>query len=146
MSSLVPPKPAQVLLRTEAEGVQIYVCEVLNGTFEWRFKAPEAALFDENGLQVATHFAGPSWQASDGSLVTGEVAAKAAAPAKDAIPWLLLKAKSHEGLGQFARVSYIQRTDTKGGSAPSSGCDSAHQGQAARIRYGATYTFFADGP
>ncbi len=38
-------------------------------------------------------------------------------------------------------VSYIQRLDTVGGLAPSSGCDAAHVGAIARVDYKATYFF-----
>jgi hypothetical protein len=74
------------------------------------------------------------------------VISKMPAPTPDAIPWLLLRAKSHSGQGQFARVQYIQRTETKGGAAPSSPCDSSHLGAEARMRYSATYTFYAAAP
>jgi hypothetical protein len=145
-SSIEPPKSARIVRQASANGVQIYACEVVGSAFLWVLKAPEASLFDETGRQVGKHFGGPSWQSSDGSLVTGELIAKAASPISDAIPWLLLRAKSHAGAGEFAPVSYIQRTETKGGLAPASGCDSGHQGAEARMRYSAIYTFYADGP
>jgi hypothetical protein len=143
--SIDPPTAARVVLRAAADGVQIYSCDPDGAAFHWVLKGPEASLFDETGRQIGKHFAGPSWQSSDGSLVTGEVAAKVASPNANAIPWLLLRAKSHEGTGQLASVKYIQRTDTKGGVAPSGGCDAAHQGPEARMRYSASYTFFSEG-
>src|SRR5215471_21734657 len=106
---LVPaPQGAPVLLDLAADGVQIYTCEAKGQGHEWVFKAPEANLFDKQGLQVGTHFAGPSWKLSDGAVV-GEVAARADAPASGAIPWLLLKAKSHEGSGILSTVAFIRR-------------------------------------
>ena len=141
--ALAPPAGARLLLRSAAEGVQIYMCQPAGAGFGWVFKAPEAALFDETGRQVAKHFAGPSWEAEDGSTVVGEVATKADAPAAAGIPWLLLRAKSHAGGGRFAAVAFIQRLDTKGGTAPESGCDAAHQNAEARMRYAATYVFYA---
>lgn len=140
--ALMPPAGAQLLLRSVADGVQIYVCQAVGDRFGWAFKAPEAALFDETGRQVAKHFAGPSWQAEDGSIVVGEVAAKADAPAHGAVSWLLLRAKSHTGNGHFAAVGFIQRLDTKGGAAPEGGCDAAHQNAEARMRYSAAYIFY----
>jgi hypothetical protein len=142
-TSVTPPADAQLILRTAADGVQIYTCQAVENKLQWVFKAPEALLFDETGRQIGKHFAGPSWESFDGSLVTGEVVSKMPAPTPDAIPWLLLRAKSHSGQGQFGRVSYIQRTETKGGGAPSSPCDSAHLGAEARMRYSATYSFYA---
>jgi hypothetical protein len=138
-----PPQGAALILEAVADGVQIYACEVQGSGFAWVFKAPEAVLFDKQGLQVATHYAGPSWKLGDGSIVVGEVAAKADAPAGDAIPWLLLRAKSHEGTGIFGAASFIRRAETKGGNAPLAGCDAAHKGAAARVRYSALYQFFA---
>src|SRR5260221_4758002 len=79
---LVPaPQGASMLLEVAADGVQIYACEAKGQAFEWVFKAPEANLFNAQGLQVGTHFAGPTWKAGDGSSAVGEVAARADAPA-----------------------------------------------------------------
>ncbi len=140
---LVPaPEGAPLLLEIGADGVQVYVCEAKGQGFEWVFKAPEATLFDTKGLQFGTHFAGPTWKAGDGSLVVGEVAGRADAPAAGAIPWLLLRAKSKEGSGVLSSVAFIRRLDTKGGVAPAAGCDAAHLGAQARVRYSALYQFF----
>ncbi|SEO50735.1 Protein of unknown function [Rhodospirillales bacterium URHD0017] len=139
---LVPaPKGAPLLLAVDADGVQIYTCEAKDQGFAWVFKAPEANLFDKQGRQIGTHFAGPTWKFADGSVVA-DVAGRADAPASGAIPWLLLKAKSHEGSGMLANTAFIRRIDTKGGSAPTAGCDAAHKGEQARVRYYALYQFF----
>jgi hypothetical protein len=146
-SSVAPPDNTQVVLRSVADGVQIYACEAVENKTQWAFKAPEASLFDETGRQIGKHYAGPSWESFDGSLVTGEVIAKIPAPGPPAaIPWLLLRAKARSDSGQFAHVIYVQRTQTTGGTAPSSGCDSAHLRAEARMRYSATYTFYAAAP
>lgn len=139
--ALAPPQGARLLLSAEADGVQIYTCEPQGTGFAWVFKAPEATLFDEGGRQIGTHFAGPTWRASDGSAVTGEVIDKA--DAASAVPWLLLRAKTHQGEGRLAPVAFIERRDTKGGLAPAGGCDAAHRGAEARMRYSATYRFYA---
>ena len=139
---LVPaPAGAPLLIEMAADGVQIYACEAKGQGFEWVFKAPEANLFDQNGLQLGTHFAGPTWKTGDGAVV-GEVAARAEAPERGAIPWLLLRAKSHEGSGVLSTVAFIRRADTKGGGAPATGCDAAHSGAQARVRYSALYQFY----
>jgi len=141
---LQPPPPAASLLRADAVGAQIYGCAAKPGSggFEWTLKAPEAVLTDGSGKPAIKHFAGPTWQANDGSQVVGEIAARADAPGGQAIPWLLLKAKSHEGAGEFAAVTYIQRIDTKGGLAPTAGCDAAHVGQEQKVPYTAVYVFY----
>ena len=56
--------------------------------------------------------------ADDGSVVVGEVVAKADKPESGAIPWLLLRATSHEGSGRLSTVAFIRRANTKGGAAP----------------------------
>jgi Protein of unknown function (DUF3455) len=138
------PAPAgtALVLEASADGVQIYSCEVKDKVYSWVFKAPEANLFGDDDRQIGTHFTGPSWKAADGSVVTGEVVAQADAPDGDAVPWLLLKAKSHSGPGLFASVNYIRRSDTTGGMAPEAGCDANHVSEQARMRYSATYQFY----
>jgi hypothetical protein len=128
-----------------ADGVQLYACEPRNGGHAWVFKGPEAALFDAAGRQVGTHGAGPFWRmAQDGSMVTGEVAASVPSPNSGAIPWLLLRARTHEGDGALAGVLWIRRVDTSGGVAPAQGCDASQAGSVARMRYSATYEFLGD--
>jgi len=141
--ALAPPPGAALLLRVVADGVQIYACEATDKGSGWVFKAPEAALFDGDGRQVGTHFAGPTWKLADGSAVVGEVAARADAPEAGAIPWLLLRAKSHDGAGMLANATFIRRVETKGGAAPKVGCDASHILEPARMRYSAIYEFFA---
>src|SRR2546426_12770848 len=80
-----------------AKGVQIYECRAKKdqaGAYEWAFVAPEADLFDERGNKIGRHYAGPHWEAADGSKIVGTVKERADAPSPNAIPWLLLAAKS----------------------------------------------------
>jgi len=142
-ATVAPPQGAAPLLELVADGVQIYICEAKEGGFAWSFKAPEANLFDTQGRQVGTHFAGPAWKLDDGSEVVGEVVAKADAVEPRAIQWLLLHARSHQGSGALSAAAYIRRTETKGGVAPSTGCDAAHVLQQVRMRYSATYQFYS---
>jgi hypothetical protein len=140
-AAVAPPERSVPLLEVVADGVQIYNCDVKEGRFEWSFRAPEAILFDKEGRQVGTHFAGPTWKMSDGSAVVGEVIARADAPDPGGIQWLLLRAKNHEGSGILSAVAYIRRTETKGGIAPKTGCDARHTAEQARMRYSAIYQF-----
>ena len=142
-AAVMPPEGSAPVLELDADGVQIYTCDAKGGGFEWSFKAPEANLFDKEGRQVCTHFAGPTWKIDDGSEVVGEVVAKADAPDPNAIQWLLLRAKSHQGSGGLSAVAYIRRAETEGGIAPSAGCDASHVSQQARMRYSASYQFFS---
>jgi hypothetical protein len=141
-TAVAPPQGSAPLLEVVAEGVQIYTCEAKGNLFEWSFKAPEANLFNKQGRQIGTHFAGPTWKMADGSAIVGEVIAKADAPERDAVQWLLLRAKAHEGQGILADAAFIRRTDTKGGAAPTTGCDANHVSEQARMHYSAVYQFF----
>jgi Protein of unknown function (DUF3455) len=140
---LLPPANEQVLLQVHAQGDQIYSCKADGAQFAWALKAPEAQLTDKSGKPFGKHFAGPSWEANDGSRITGKAVANAPSPDADSIPWLLVTVASHSGEGVLARVTSIQRINTKGGKAPASGCDAAHAGQEERAPYSADYVFFA---
>jgi Protein of unknown function (DUF3455) len=142
-TAVEPPQGSTLLLEVVADGVQIYTCESKASTFEWSFKAPEANLFDKQGRQIGIHFAGPTWKMDDGSAIIGEIVARGDAPESGAIQWLLLRAKSQEGSGALAQAAFIRRMDTKGGTAPKTGCDASHVSQQARMRYSAVYQFFS---
>jgi hypothetical protein len=145
--TLAPPSGARKLFEFGADGVQIYTCKMkdeahLAQGFAYAFDGPEAVLFDADGKLAGTHAKGPAWTLSDGSSVTGEVAAKQPSPKQGAVPWLLLKVKLHEGAGKLDAVDFIRRVDTDGGVEPADGCDAAHLGATARVPYSANYQFF----
>jgi hypothetical protein len=144
---LAPPPETKKLFELSADGVQIYTCKMkdeahLAQGFVYAFDGPEAVLFDATGKLAGTHGKGPAWTLSDGSSVTGEVLAKQPSPKPGAIPWLLLKVKSHGGAGKLDAVEFVRRVDTDGGAEPADGCDAAHLGATARVPYSATYQFF----
>ena len=141
--ALRAPANEQLLVQVHAKGEQIYSCKVDGPQAGWTLKAPEAQLFEKDGKAFGKHFAGPSWEANDGSRVVGKAAANVASPDVDAIPWLLVKVVSHAGEGVLAQATSIQRINTKGGKAPASGCDAAHAGQEVRVPYSADYLFFS---
>ncbi len=133
---------AEPAIQLLGKGVQIYTCAKTAQSYAWRLKAPDATLFDRSGGVAGHHFAGPTWQAADGSAVVGTVAVGSPSPEAGSVPWLVLSAKSHSGTGRFADVAYVVRSQTEGGAAPTSGCDAAHQGGEVRVNYQATYVFF----
>jgi hypothetical protein len=124
------------------KGVQIYTCKATQDTYGWVLKAPDATLHDAKGLVIGKHFAGPSWQANDGSTVVGEPLNLSPSPDPGAIAWIVLHAKSHSGTGVMANVQYIVRARTEGGVAPTKGCDAGHTGTEVRVPYSAIYLFF----
>jgi Protein of unknown function (DUF3455) len=141
-ASIEPPSGERLLLEVRAEGVQNYSCVTENGASAWKFQGPEAKLTTSTGSPAGSHFAGPTWKLLDGSEVKGSVAASKPAPEAGAVPWLLVKVVSHTGEGKLSAAEYVTRTNTKGGVAPQSGCDAAHQGAAAPVPYSATYRFY----
>lgn len=169
----VPPVPAglevpaghTLFLGARATGTQNYVClPIARRTVGWRFLGPQATLFVEglNGaqLQVTTHFLSvnpmeglgrPTWQHSvDTSKVWGRVRTSSTDPAyvaPGAIPWLLLEAAGVEfgpnGGGVMAQTSFIQRLNTSGGLAPSTGCTNDDEiGKVALVPYSTDYFFY----
>ena len=137
------PANEQLLLQVHAKGDQVYTCKGATTQFAWTLKAPDAQLFDKDGKPFGKHFAGPSWEASDGSRVSGKAVANVPSPDADSISWLLVNIISHDGSGVLSRATTIQRLNTKGGKAPASGCDAAHSGQEVRVPYSADYLFYA---
>ena len=147
--NLRTPATEVLSLEAAATGVQIYECNASKDEptrFEWIFKAPEADLFDSAGNKIAKHYAGPTWESNDGSKVVGEVKAKDNGPDPNAIPWLLLSAKSTSGTGVFSQVKSIQRVHTVGGRAPTEACSQAQAGKVTRVGYKATYNFYVAKP
>jgi hypothetical protein len=145
-AALQVPSGQTFLSKVKAEGDQIYICtaNVANqNQLEWVLKAPEAKLLKE-GIQIGKHYGGPTWEGNDGSKIVGQVKAKVTAPQPDAIPWLLLEVKTRQGSGSMTQVNWIQRVQTSGGKAPTTGCDRAHENATVRVGYSADYLFYGD--
>jgi hypothetical protein len=146
-AEIKPPPGAVLLFRARAEGYQVYQCKARPDNaseFAWALKGPDAVLFNDRGEKIGTHYAGPSWEAADGSKVRAALKASHKAPDASAIPWLLLTVTVREGKGQFAAVKYIARVDTWAGQAPTAGCTRADVGKEVRVKYQATYLFYGD--
>ena len=143
---LKAPADQEVFLEALASGSQIYECVPKSGQaggYEWTFRAPEAQLSSRLlGSDLGKHYAGPMWEATDGSRVLGEVKERAPGPDATAIPWLLLNAKSTFGKGVLTQTRSIQRVATKGGIAPTEACSATNANQFARVPYTATYYFY----
>ena len=103
-------------------------------------RSTEAQLY-VNEVVSGTHGAGPVWTYRDGSSVHGKVASTVPSPGN--IPLLLLKATDSSGNGLLTQVSYIERSETKGGLITNEVCNTEHLGSISRVPYTATYTFFA---
>jgi hypothetical protein len=145
--SLAVPAGNRLAFALLGVGTQNYTCQATATGAAWTFTAPDATLFDSCGKVAGHHFAGPTWQANDGSTVVGaKIAAFTVDPAS--IPWLLLQAKSttpattNNGPGRMSDVTYVQRLETTGGLAPATGCDVDHIGDTADVDYTAKYFFY----
>jgi hypothetical protein len=126
------------VLEVHAEGAQIYECKAgADKKLAWQFREPIAALIVD-GKTIGRHYLGPSWELSDGSAVTGKVAARAPGSTAKDIPVLRLDAVSHHGSGQLAGVTIIQRLNTKGGVIEGE-CPSA--GALVSVPYSSDYVF-----
>ena len=138
--------PAGQTMRMVATGVGeiTYECRekaAAAGQYEWAFVAPMATLYSGDKRSVGKYYAGPTWEAADGSKVTGkQVAVSPAAPGN--IPMQLVKTDPAMGSGAMTGVTYIQRLNTKGGVAPSMACDAASKGKRQQVAYEADYVFY----
>ena len=130
----------KVFLVGHGVGVQIYTC---NGSV-WSSAVPRANLYDDNGKLIISHFAGPCWQAKDGSKAVGTVVDKVT-PDLTAIPWVLLSAKTTPGPDgdRLVDTTFIQRLDTVGGlTPPAADCNAATAGTVVEVPYTAEYVFW----
>ena len=166
-----PPAPANIqvpagnraYLEGHAEGTQNYICLASGSGFAWAFFGPQATLFNEDARQVITHFLSPNpfesgtpratWQHSrDTSAVWALAIASSsdsAFVAPGAIPWLLLQVvgalAGPTGGDRLTATTFIQRLNTFGGMAPSTGCAMATDvGKKALVPYAADYIFYKE--
>ena len=143
--ALQVPAGQKLTRMLHATGVQIYQCKASAkdpSRYTWVYQEPKAELSDRSGKDIGHHYAGPTWEADDGSKVIGDVVARADAPGAKGIQWLLLRSKSNTGKGVFAKVQSIQRLNTIGGLAPQDPCDASHADQRTRVAYSADYYFY----
>jgi hypothetical protein len=157
------PEGATPFLRTHAVGTQNYVCVLTGAGLAWRFAGPQATLFVRVAgfqQQLTTHFLSPNpdeagiaratWQGSfDSSRVWARATQTVDDPAivgADNIPWLLLQRvgarRGPTGGGSLSQATWIQRINTSGGVAPSSGCSQpTDAGALALVPYSTDYVF-----
>jgi len=128
-----------------AVGWQVHHCAPTATGYAWSFDGPVATLHDDQGRLLATHSAGPTWTARDGSSVAGAVIDKAVV-SPTAIPWLLLRATpdpSGPEDGRLSATTHIQRIATTGGLTPAaSECTAGDVGETRSVPYTADYVFW----
>ena len=135
--------PGEAVVATfHAEGAQVYDCKAdASGKLAWQFREPIATLL-RDGSTVGRHYAGPNWEASDGSVVTGKAAANSPGATPADIPWLKLDVVARRGNGVLSGVTTVQRINTRGGVV-SGTCDKA--GSFSSAPYSADYVFLRKG-
>jgi hypothetical protein len=147
-------------------GTQNYICLPSGSGFAFTLFTPQATLFNDDE-QVTTHYFSPNlnptnpdeiigtirvtWQHSqDTSTVWAQVIALSSNRgfvAPGAIPWLLLEVVGAQdgptGGDTLTATTFIQRLNTSGGVAPSTGCTSSTDvGKKAFVPYTADYFFY----
>jgi len=160
-SAIQVPAGAKAFLEGHAVGTQNYICLPSASAFAWTFFGPQATLFKDNGGQIITHFLSPNpdengtaratWQHSKDTSTIWAVAIASSSDLKfvapGAIPWLLLRVVADQpgpsGSDQLLETTHIQRLNTSGGVAPSTGCSrAADVGTKALVYYTADYVFY----
>ena len=166
------PAGNKLFLVGHAVGTQNYICVPSSTGIRYVLFTPEATLFDEEGEQLITHYFGPNpdeantdprvisnhtiraaWQDSrDSSTVWGKVNPGNSSTDPNyvepgAIPWLLVTIAGHQdgptGGDRLSGTTFIQRLDTSGGLAPSTGCTSPEDiGKMAFVPYTTDYYFY----
>jgi len=155
-------------------GTQNYVCATsttsLTG-FAFSLFTPQATLLDDAGDQLITHFFSPNtdphvqppefgtirvtWEDSrDTSRVWAFLVKQSLDEKfvrKDAVAWLLLKesgvAPGPTGGDRLTKTTFIQRINTAGGLAPTTGCSTfGDVGSRAFVPYSADYIFYKKAP
>jgi hypothetical protein len=132
--------PGEVLVTTvHAVGAQVYECRFDSANkLVWQFREPIATLFID-GKTVGRHYAGPTWEMSDGSAVSAKVAARAPGAGPNDIPLLKLEATAWHGTGKLNGITTIQRLNTRGGNVDAE-CESS--GTFLSAPYTADYAFY----
>jgi len=140
-----PPPGQQPAMTWTGSGELTYECRAKadSAAFEWAFIGPDARLTDaKTRAAMGKYYAGPTWEAADGSKITGKQVGVAPASAGN-IPFQLVKAEG--GTGAMKDVTYIQRVNTKGGVAPADACDASMKGAKKTVPYSADYVFYKAG-
>ena len=166
-----PPVPADLRVDPPNEvfrlghgvGTQNYICVPSGAGVAFQLFTPEATLFSDSGRQLTTHFFSPNpiepgvvratWEDSrDTSMVWAKVtnsSTDARFVNPGAVAWLRLEVAGAQagptGGDRLTRTTFIQRLNTVGGLAPSTGCSTpADIGTKAFVPYTADYFFYRD--
>lgn len=139
------PAGHRVVMETVGVGEITYECREkagMPGQAEWVFVGPSAVLNDRAGKAVGRYYGPPAtWEAADGSRLTGAQLATAPAGSGN-LPYQLVQANPAMGSGAMNGVTHVQRVALKGGVAPAAGCSAATKGARQVVPYQADYVFW----
>ncbi len=128
----------ETILVVQATGAQIYECKAdANGATSWTFREPVATLV-RGGETVGRHYAGPTWELSDGEAVQAKQSATAPGATSNDVALLKLDVVNHRGSGILQSAKFVLRLNTSGGVLKGE-CPKAGELRAAA--YSADYTF-----
>ena len=141
-SAIEVPAGNKVAMSTSAVGTVAWLCKQGDKGIAWSFAGPAAVLSNDMGKPAVSYYGPPAtWEAIDGSKVTGKQLATAPAGAGN-IPFQLVKADESERDGHLKGVTYIQRINLNGGAAPVSGCDADNLDKKVLVAYTGNYIFW----
>lgn len=145
-SAIAVPAGNTLAMTALGTGELAYECKAkadMAGMYEWTFAGPTAVLYDKTSkAAVGKYYAGPTWEANDGSKVGGKQLAVSPSGNPASIPLQLVQAAPATGKGAMMGISYIQRINTKGGVAPAEACDASKVGTRKMVKYEADYLFY----
>src|ERR1700761_62674 len=81
------PAAQKLIFQAHGVGDQVYTCKAVEGKYAWTLQAPDAQLRGADGQLLGRHFAGPTWEAKDGSSVLGKPVASVPSPDARSVPW-----------------------------------------------------------
>ncbi len=144
-AAIAVPSGNNVAMMSVGVGDLTYECRAKANAaaeYEWAFVGPNAVLYNrDRSSTIGKYYAGPTWESSDGSKVTGKQLAVSPG-ASGAIPLQLVQANPATGTGSMSGVTYIQRLNTQGGVAPAMPCAASSVGNKQVVKYQADYVFY----
>ena len=163
-SNIQVPAGSKAFLVGHAVGTQDYVCLPSGTGVKFVLFTPQATLFNgSDDRELTTHYFSPNpseggtiratWQDShDTSTVWASATATSTDPAfvkPGAVAWVLLTVVGSQsgpiGSNKLTPTTFIQRVNTSGGLAPSTGCaSSADVGHEEFVPYTADYFFYKE--
>lgn len=136
------PAGHAVVMEAVGVGTNKYACRANGGGFLWTLAGTEARLNGRDGTPSGRHYGLPAtWEAADGSKVTGMVLAEAAV-SPDKLARQLIRANPATGKGMLAGSTMIQRVNTQGGVMPNAVCDAAASDRNVITGFQADYIFY----